>query len=230
MTIFDDSDIPYIKKSIMYFNSLSDQTKAQIIGDLRPSNALVGKNTDLLPLLNAIAKMIRQRPTMTISNELIELGLDETYAALIVKNMKKHYPQLESLLLDINSIDDKKFSTLLPEIMKILLTPTLQNNMDVLNCTDIEYNTLKNILAMLLNATCRGEDLSASKIIIQKQLNNEKSKILFEVIAKNEEYWHKSIIFLNSQDILFVELQTIKKDLVEIKAMINNLTKLITMR
>ena len=128
MTVFEPNEIDELTNVINFFKALDEKQKVSIVSNVRPDNPVINQ-PEITQLLNMIANKIGKHVGLSISNELMKLGLDETYATLLVTNMKKHYPQLDSLLLDINNMSDEKFIDILPKITHILLD-SVQHNAD----------------------------------------------------------------------------------------------------
>lgn len=92
MSLFDEDD-QSVKAAISYFNELSDQDKALIVSDLNPQTFKLKKHFKaLFPLFSRVQNDLSKHDGIKIGNKLLELGLEETYARLVVSNMKKHAP------------------------------------------------------------------------------------------------------------------------------------------
>lgn len=227
MKVFDDDEIEFVTSAISYFNELDDKTKVTIVSNMNPNDNPILNSPKLSTLLNIIARKIGEHVETIISNELMELGLDNTYAILLVTNMKKHYPQLNSMLLDIANIDDEKFAKIFPEIVHELLHQ--RPNADKFDCSDMQYASLKNLATNMLNGVCRGVHIDELKRAVQGKLSGKKIDVLFNTVSVNQKYWYDALVFMNTQNSAS-DFQTIKQDLTSIKSMIRQLADLLVSR
>ena len=134
--------------------------------------------------------------------------------------MKIHLPTLDSLMVDISTIDNTKLSNILPKVMQNLLNePIHPNDTYDLKCTNIELNSVTVLLYGFLNDICSGEDINSIKKRITVNFDDEKFKIVYDVAKNNMDIWHKVSIFRMTIDIDNIEkkLDSYGKELNKIK-------------
>lgn len=112
MVLFGEDAKP-MRAAIDYFNKLPDVEKISIVADLNPRTFKLKRHfRPLLLLFSRVQQALSSHDGITIGNRLLELGLEETYARLIVSNMKKHAPTLEYTASQIATMDERSFSSL----------------------------------------------------------------------------------------------------------------------
>ena len=220
MTIFNEERIRDIKESMKCFIELSDDSKKKIVDDLRPLNPTIVKNPAIGLFLKEISFAARRYTVEPILEKLTELNFDKKYSKLLVTNMKIHLPTLDSLMVDISTIDNTKLSNILPKVMQNLLNePIHPNDTYDLKCTNIELNSVTVLLYGFLNDICSGEDINSIKKRITVNFDDEKFKIVYDVAKNNMDIWHKVSIFRMTIDIGNIEkkLDSYGKELNKIK-------------
>ena len=120
MSLFDADD-EEAKGSISFFNSLTEEERALIVSDLNPNTFKLPRYyEDLAYLLSLIQQDITRHDGIRIGNRLMELGLDETWARLLVANIKNDAPTVDYQVGQLNRIDEKKFAATIGKIMDAL--------------------------------------------------------------------------------------------------------------
>lgn len=206
MSLFDDDD--EIRSVIAYFNSLSDEIKARIVSNLHPQKFRPKEHFNrLFPLMSKVQKDISKHNDIKITNRLLELGLEETYAMLLVNNMKKQAPTLEYHLNQMNLIDDEKFEHNIEKIINeiwIDSTPASQitEKYDIRNeqYAAISKVTTDMLIGLLRNDTNEKHTFMA---FTKNGLSKRKTEALLRGVQPHLDKLYSSSLFSNVQDIFF---------------------------
>lgn len=202
MRVFDDEG--GAKRSIEFFNALSDQDKVMIISDLSPVTFKPRHYYNrLAPLLSQIQLAISKFDDIVIGNQLVELGLEETYARLFVTNIKKHAPTEEYQLHQISKIPDEVFSKSIAGLIKsIWVHDTNEEELaEKFNVTREQLRCVMDVGRTVLNALARG-DMTKEDIRekYSDKLTPDKFESLSNSLLVNQKYWYDSLLFSNAQD------------------------------
>ena len=222
MSIFDDNNED-IKRSIGFFNQLSDEDKVTIVSDLNPQTFKLKRYyKPLFPLLSKIQKDISKFDAIKIGNKLMEYGLDETYARLFVTNMKKHAPTEDYQLNQLDKIADDLFCDNLPEIIKNVWVDHVDNNMIVekFSITQEQVDCIIDVTRNLLNSLARGETTKALiKEKYAKKISEKKLSILMDKVSIHSKHWHDTMLFSNVQDTFFNTERIVKQNEIMLRFM-----------
>lgn len=207
MSVFQD-DVEKIKKAIEYFNSLKEERKAFLVSNITTPNAYTSEELDYLkPLLEAIQNDISSHNESTIGNKLFELGMNETYAILFVKNVIKDAPTFQYQLKIISQIKDEQFKELLPNFVKSLWVQRLPipEVSKKYNLANDQLNALLNVFRNIMNEFLRRD---SSEETITKKLSDggfskDKLDVFLNTLKINSEIWRNMLVFSNSQDAFF---------------------------
>lgn len=214
MSLFDGESHD-IQLAINFFNLLNDEERALIVSDLNPDTFKIPQYyDDLVPLLYRVQMDITKHDGIKIGNRLMELGLEETWARLIVSNMKKHAPTIRYQISQINKIDDKRFNESFSKMIDSLWMDKTNNdsvvekfgvNKEQLNCiTDLTSHYMQDIM--------RGDstELQIRKILLENGLSKSKVNTMLHSIMLLERGWYRWLLFRNAQDSLY-GIQEIKE-------------------
>lgn len=214
MSLFDGESHD-IQLAINFFNLLNDEERALIVSDLNPDTFKIPQYyDDLVPLLYRVQMDITKHDGIKIGNRLMELGLEETWARLIVSNMKKHAPTIRYQISQINKIDDKRFDESFSKMIDSLWMDKTNNdsvvekfgiNKEQLNCiTDLTSHYMQDIM--------RGDstELHIRKILLENGLSKSKVNTMLRSIMLLERGWYRWLLFRNAQDSLY-GIQEIKE-------------------
>lgn len=203
MKVFDDEG--GVRRSIEFFNTLSDHDKVTVVSDLNPTTfKLKQYYGQLFSLLSQVQLSVSRFDDITIGNRLVEIGLDNTYARLIVSNIKKHAPTEEYQLHQISKIPDGIFVKSMPEIIKSMLYyHTSEDELaERFNITKEQSQCITNISRTILNSLARGD---ITKETLQKKYSGKLSPDKFESLSNTmlvyQKFWYDSLVFANTQDV-----------------------------
>ncbi len=202
MKVFDDEDI--IRRSIEFFNILSEQEKVTIVSDLNPVTfKLKQYHNRLAPLLSEVQRAISKHDDIAIGSRLVELGLDDTFARLFVSNIKKHAPTEAYQIHQISKIPDDVFSKSISEIIKSVWVEGMSEDeiAEKFNITKEQVQCIVDFSRTTLNALARGD---ITKDGIRNKYSDKLSAVKFESLSNSllvhQKYWYDSLLFSNAQD------------------------------
>ena len=194
-----------IHMSIDFFNSLTDEEKTLIVTDLNPNTFKIPQYYDALAhLLSHIQNDMTKYDSITIGNQLMDMGVEETWARLLVTNMKKHAPTLSYQISQINRMDDQKFAEIFGKIMDQLWREKTATN-DVADKFGIDKEQLNCMIDVMTQCTydlMRGDN-SATKIcstLLKNGLTPAKVDTMIKSIHLQEKDWYRWLLFRNVQD------------------------------
>lgn len=214
MSLFDVESHD-IQVSINFFNLLNDEERALIVSDLNPDTFKIPQYyDDLVPLLSRVQMDITKHDGIKIGNRLMELGLEETWARLIVSNMKKHAPTIRYQISQINKIDDKRFDESFSKIIDSLWMDKI-NNDSVVERFGIDKEQLNCIVDMTshyMQDIMRGDSTESQirQILLENGLSKSKANTMLHSIMLLERGWYRWLLFRNAQDSLY-SIQEIKE-------------------
>lgn len=200
--MFDDED--GARRSIRFFNTLSEHNRVTIVSDLNPTTfKLKQYHSRLISLLSQVQQAISKFDDIAIGNRLVELGLDDTYARLFVSNIKKHAPTEEYQLHQLSKVPDDVFAKLMPEIIKSVLYHNASGDeiVEKFDITKEQLLCIADLSRTILNALARGD---MTKETLRKRYSDKLSTIKFESLSNtilvNQKHWYDTILFSNVQD------------------------------
>ena len=155
-------------------------------------------------LLSRVQKDITKHDGIKIGNRLMDLGLEETWARLIVTNMKKHAPTVSYQISQMNRIDDEKFAASFPSIMDSLWVDKMSDEA-VIEKFGIDREQLSCIIDMsshYLQDIMRGDSTETRirETLLENGLSKKKANIVLQSIREQEREWYRWLLFRNAQD------------------------------
>lgn len=204
MSLFDP-DIEDTKASIEFFNSLSDEERALIVSDLNPNTFKIPQYYDsLVSLLSRVQRDITVHDGIKIGNRLMDMGLEETWARLIVTNMKKHAPTIPYQVSQLNRIDDQKFTAIFSGVMDALWMEKMDDE-SVIERYGIDQEQLRCITDMSshhMQDLMRGDSTEEKirSMLLENGLSKAKVDVMMRSIMDQEGDWYRWLIFRNAQD------------------------------
>ncbi len=204
MSLFD-SDIEETRAAIDFFNELTDEERALIVSDLNPQTFKIPQYYDsLVHLLSRVQKDITVHDGIKIGNRLMRLGLDETWARLIVTNMKKHAPTIPYQISQINRMTDAKFESIFDDIMDALWKEKMDDS-DIMEKYSIDQEQLRCIVDMTsqyIQDLLRGDNTVSKirKTLLENGLTKNKVNTMLNSINSQENDWYRWLLFRNAQD------------------------------
>ncbi len=214
MSLFD-AESHDIQVSINFFNLLNDEERALIVSDLNPDTFKIPQYyDDLVPLLSRVQMDITKHDGIKIGNRLMELGLEETWARLIVSNMKKHAPTIRYQISQINKIDDKRFDESFSKIIDSLWMDKINNDSVVerFGIDKEQLNCIIDLTSHYMQDIMRGDSTESQirQILLENGLSKSKANTMLHSIMLLERGWYRWLLFRNAQDSLY-SIQEIKE-------------------
>ena len=204
MSLFDP-DIEDTKASIEFFNTLSDEERALIVSDLNPNTFKIPQYYDsLVSLLSRVQRDITVHDGIKIGNRLMDMGLEETWARLIVTNMKKHAPTIPYQVSQLNRIDDQKFISIFGGVMDALWLEKMDDE-TVIERYGIDQEQLRCITDMsshYMQDLMRGDSTEEKirSVLLENGLSKVKVDSMMKSIMGQEGDWYRWLLFRNTQD------------------------------
>lgn len=214
MSLFD-AESHDMQASINFFNLLNDEERALIVSDLNPDTFKIPQYyDDLVPLLSRVQMDITKHDGIKIGNRLMELGLEETWARLIVSNMKKHAPTIRYQISQINKIDDKRFDESLSKVIDSLWRDKM--NIDVVaekfGINREQLNCMTDMASRYMRDIMRGDSTESQirQTLLENGLSKSKASTMLHAIMLLERVWYRWLLFRNAQDSIY-SMQEIKE-------------------
>lgn len=206
MSIFDDDDSP-IREIIEFFNVLSDEEKATIVANLHPNSFRPKKYFEkLAPLMSKIQGDLGKFEGIKIGNKLMELGLEETYARLIVSNMKKQVPTISYHVSQVAKLDDKYFDENFEKmcIAMWIDEDTEKSITEKYNISHDQFESIVGITTYMINMLFRGEitEKKVLDLLTGRGLSGIKSHAILRSIQSHKDELYSRFMFSNLQDAL----------------------------
>ncbi len=205
MSLFGD-DISSLKKSVQFFNSLPNDRKIIILTNIgKPQTFTQDEQTILTPLIQAIQNDSIRNSQTQIANKLVEIGMEQTYAVLLVTNVIKEIPSAEYQFKIISDMGDEQFRKLLPEFVHSVWVDKDSNvdTMKTLKLTNEQFTILVDFFRTLMNQLLRRD--TSEKIIKQVlkggNFTDDKIDVILNTIKVNSDVWKNMLIFSNTQDL-----------------------------
>ena len=213
MSLFDKDD-SRIRNAINYFNNLDDEKKAIIVSNLNPAEFKLKRHFQaLFPLFSRVQKDIAVHDGIKIGNRLMDLGLEETYARLIVNNMKKHAPTLAYELSQLNKMSDSDFENIFPDVIDQVLIDNTEADvlMDKHNINHEQYDSIVGIGANLIMALLRGDtnEKETALKFADYGISSQKLEIIFNCIKERQKKIYHTMMFSNVSNI-YSEVENLK--------------------
>lgn len=208
------------RASIEFFNSLTDEERALIVSDLNPNTFKIPQYyDDLVHLLSRVQKDITIHDGIKIGNKLMEMGLEETWARLIVSNMKKHAPTMSYQVSQLNRIDDKRFTDIFDGIMSSLWVEKIEDGVVIekYGISREQLNCITDMTSHYMQDLMRGDNTieHIQRSLLDNGLSKPKINALLRSITSQEDDWYRWLLFRNAQD-NYYSAQEIKEQNVRI--------------
>lgn len=170
---------------------------------------------------------------MTITNRLIELGLEETYAILIVNNMKKQAPTLEYQLSQLNTMDDVTFENNIEKIINAIWIDKIEPNqiIEKYSIDHEQYDVIYKVSADMILGILRNDttEKNTSITFMKYGLSQRKTESFLKSVEPHLTTWYSGAVFRHVQDTL-IKVSDLEAQNVEImknmKSMLDLLKKL----
>lgn len=175
----------------------------------------------MFPLLSSVQKALSKHDSIKIGNRLTDLGLEETYARLIVNNMKKHAPTLQYHLGQLNQISDDGFIDNIDRIMNSIWIDHEKAG-KVVERYDInhdQYTSIVEVSSNMIINLLRG-NVAEKRVMMtftEHGLSKRKSEAFLKSIGSHKENWQNTVMFSNVQDALLAveELKEQNKEIIK---------------
>lgn len=204
MSFFHD-DVEILKKAIGYFNSLKEERKAYLVANIITPNAYTKEELEYLrPFLLAIQYDVVNHSEFEVAKKIFELGMDETYSQLFVKNIIKQAPTWEyhlNVLSQINSeLFEEQFANIIHD-MYVKQEPT-PNIIQKYNLTQEQFNSILLGFNITVNSYLR-RDTSENYLeqkLLERGFNKKNMEIFMNTLKINSEHARKILTFQSVQD------------------------------
>lgn len=206
MSIFD-GDESEISEIIDFFNSLTDEEKAIIVSDLHPETFKLKKYFDrLVPLLFRVQRDLSKYEDIAIGSKLVELGMEETYARLIVSNMKKQAPTLSYHASQIAKIDDGRF---VKDFERMLMSIWINNEdkkvvVEKYGITHDQFESIAGVTNHILEGLFHG-NMTEKKVLgmlVENGLSDAKAQAILRGIQPHRDTMYSRLMFSNLQEVM----------------------------
>ena len=194
-----------IKESIKYFNTLDSQMQAYVC-----ANFLTLDEKDEEKLFNlffAINNDISNYDQTTLSNKLFDLGLEKTYAFLLVQNIIDQAPPLQYQLKELEKFEDEDFKTKFPAIFNEMWVEQKPHKILIReqNLTSQQLQTISNLTRKLMSDLARSvtSEKKLRNECISAKLSKSKTDTFLNTLKVNSEFWKNLLVFSNTQDNFF---------------------------
>ena len=204
MSLFNLED-EEIKETIDFFNSLTDEERALIVSDLNPHTFKMPQYyDDLVHLFSLIQRDITIHDGIRIGNRLMELGLEETWARLLVSNIKKHAPTTKYQVSQMSRIDEQRFVASFGKIMDALWVHKMSDD-EVTEKFGIDAEQIRCIIDMTshyMQDMMRGDgtEIGIRSTLRENGLSAKRTNALLQALRDREDDWYRWLLFRNAQD------------------------------
>lgn len=204
-----------IRMAVDFFNNLADEEKALIVSDLNPNTFKIPQYyDDLIHLLSMIQMDITTYDSITIGNKLMDMGMEETWARLLVTNMKKHAPTLQYQVSQINRIDDDRFVDIFARMVDHLWIDKADKEevMEKFNVNAEQLHCIISVVTRYMHELLRGDN-SAGRVygtLLESGMTKAKADAMIQVLHMLDDDWYKWLLFRNVQDTAY-HMQEIKE-------------------
>lgn len=205
---FFDTNVDEIKQSIQFFNQLSRERQATIVSS--PTQEDLYKDDEwkqMLPFLSAILNDISRYSQPQLTHQIVELGMEQTFAQLFVNNIIKDAPTLAYQITLLSKIDDDVFEKMFPKLVNFTWIERKTNEimMSELDISQEEINAGVDIFRKGINSILRSDasDGSVRSQLKESGFSDSKCDTFFNTIKINSEYWRNFLVFSNTQDTFF---------------------------
>lgn len=196
-----------VRMSADFFNRLSDEDKILVVTDLHPSTFKIPQYYEsLVQLLSYVQDNMTRYDSITMGNMLMDMGIEETWARLLVTNMKKHAPTLSYQISQMNRIDDSKFADMFEKMMDQMWrekTPA-SDVADQYGISLEQLECMSDVMSQCIYDIMRGDN-SATNIyamLSENGLPPAKVDAIIKSINLQEKDWYRWFLFRNTQDSL----------------------------
>ena len=204
MSLFNVED-EEIKETIDFFNSLTDEERALIVSDLNPHTFKMPQYyDDLVHLFALIQRDITIHDGIRIGNRLMELGLEETWARLLVANIKKHAPTIKYQISQLNRIDEQMFVAAFGSIMDALWVHKIPDDevTEKFGIDTEQIHCITDMTSHYMQDMMRGDNTGVGirEALVENGLSAKRADTLLRTLKDREDDWYRWLIFRNAQD------------------------------
>lgn len=204
MSLFNAND-EEAKEAISFFNGLTDEERALIVSDLNPVTFKLPQYYEYLTyLLSLIQRDITVHDGIRIGNRLMEMGLEETWARLLVANIKKHAPTISYQVSQLNRMDEEKFVATIGSVMDALWVKKMSDEavIEMFGIDKEQINCITDITSRYMQDIMRGDATPAiiRSTMTENGLSQKRADTLLRALADRENDWYKWLLFRNTQD------------------------------
>lgn len=204
MSLFNVED-EEIKETIDFFNSLTDEERALIVSDLNPHTFKMPQYyDDLVHLFSLIQRDITIHDGIRIGNRLMELGLEETWARLLVANIKKHAPTIKYQISQLNRIDEQMFVATFGSIMDALWVHKIPDDevTEKFGIDTEQIHCITDMTSHYMQDMMRGDNTGVGirEALVENGLSAKRADTLLRTLKDREDDWYRWLIFRNAQD------------------------------
>jgi len=224
MSFFSGKDDTF-QKAIEYFNRLPKERQAFLVSSITADGAYSKEEIDIMiPFIHAIQNDISHYSQSQITNKIVELGMDETFAVLFVNNIIKEAPSVEYQIKVVAKIDDEKFKKILPAVVKaVWVDKAVKYDKLIidLGITNEQLNCIIDLFRKGISEILRRD--SSEELItnnIQKHgFSKSKADTFLNTIKINSEFWRDFLVFSNTQDAFFASNTAVEQNKEILKVM-----------
>jgi len=203
MSLFQD-DTSKIEKAVAYFNSLEKQRQALLVSDMYGDDWNTEDVDELCYIIFTIQDDMSKYSAVMMVRKLVELGMEETFAWLIVNNTIKEFPTDGYQHKVLSKIDDEQFKKLFPELFNAKWVEL--NDLKVikknLGISDEELQSMISVInvAMEFLAQRRTTEKILAEQFKKNGLSDSKIEVMLNTFKINSEFWRNKILYSRSYD------------------------------
>lgn len=204
MSLFDTDD-EKAKEAISLFNGLAVIERTGMVLDLSPDT--VGQTHcygDAKRLLSLIRWDSARYDSTSIVNRLTKLGLEETWARLLVVNITERESAIKYMITQLKKIDVEEFERTVGDVMDavwiektphIEVTERFGVSMDQINC-------IMHIARWYVNDVMVGDAIPATieSAMVEGGLSADRAETLLRVMTDRQKDWYQIFIFRSTLD------------------------------
>ena len=204
MSLFNVED-EEIKETIDFFNNLTDEERALIVSDLNPHTFKMPQYyDDLVHLFSLIQRDITIHDGIRIGNRLMELGLEETWARLLVANIKKHAPTTKYQVSQLSRIDEQRFVATFGKIMDALWVHKMSDEevTEKFGIDTEQIHCITDMTSHYMQDMMRGDstEIGIRSALLENGLSSKRTNTLLRALKDREDDWYRWLLFRNAQD------------------------------
>jgi hypothetical protein len=227
---FFTEDRSGLKNAIEFFQTLNPERQAYLVSNVSKDDGSFKQDeiNNFTPVFDAIRNDMTSHNNPTITSELIELGMDRTYAVLLVENIVKEAPTISYQIKVLSKIPDDEFKIKIPQFVKLVWADNI--GVDVvskkIDTTDEQNRAIAEIFRTAMTEYLRSE--SSIDVITNRLkgdgLSETQLDVFINTLKINSEHWRHYLVFSNTQDTYF-HVKTIQEQNKEILQLLNEIKK-----